>query len=208
MEIKAVISKGALTAVPELAGVSGEDAKVKAEAQGLSAEVKEEVYSDQVANGMVISQEPAAGSKVEENSKVYIVVSKGIEKVEVPSLKNLSEKEAKSRLKEARLKYKKSKSTYSDSVKKGKVISQDIKAGKKIDKNSTVTVVISKGKKPAPKADPVPMDTVQDTPQQTTPVYPQQPAAPSHGSGGGNSSGNSSGGGDEGDSLESWDLVN
>ena len=186
-EIKAVISKGALTAVPELAGVSGEEARAKVEAKGLSAEVREEVYSDQVANGMVISQEPAAGSKVEENSKVYIVVSKGIEQVEVPALKNLSEKEAKGKLKETQLKYKKSKSKYSDSVKKGKVISQDIKAGEKIDKNSTVSVVVSKGKKPAPKADPVPADTVQDVPQQTAPVYPQQ-MAPSQGNG--NSSGN------------------
>lgn len=208
-KIKAVISKGALIAIPELAGVSGEDAKAKAEAQGLSVEIKEEVYSDQVASGVVISQEPAAGSKVEENSRVYIVVSKGIEKMEVPTLKNLSEKEAKSRLKEVGLKYKKSGEKYSDSVEKGKVISQDVKAGKKIEKNSTVSVVISKGKKPAPKADPVPADTTPDTTWQAAPepTYPQQ-TAPSQGSGGGgNSSGNSGGGGD-GDSLESWDLVN
>ena len=206
-KIKAVISKGALIAVPELAGVSGEDAK--AEAQGLSVEVKEEVYSDQAASGVVISQEPVAGSKVEENSRVYIVVSKGIERMEVPTLKNLSEKEAKSRLKEAGLKYKKSGEKYSDSVKKGKVISQDVKAGKKIEKNSTVSVVISKGKKLAPKADPAPADTTPDTTWQTAPepVYPQQ-TAPSQGSGG-DSSGNSGGGGDgDGDSLESWDLVN
>ena len=74
-------------------------------------------------------------------------------------------------------------------MKKGKVISQDIKAGEKIDKNSTVSVVVSKGKKPAPKADPVSADTVQDVPQQTAPVYPQQ-TAPSQGNGDGNSSEN------------------
>ena len=146
---------------------------------------------------------------MEVNSWVYIVVSNGIEKLEVPTLKNLSEKEAKSRLKEVGLKYKKSGEKYSDSVEKGKVISQDVKAGKKIEKNSTVSVVISKGKKPAPKADPVPADTTPDTTWQAAPepTYPQQ-TAPSQGSGGGgNSSGNSGGGGD-GDSLESWGLVN
>ncbi len=149
-EVKVTVSKGALLIVPDVTNISQEEAKKKTGELGLQCEIKGEQYSDQVKAGMIISQEPEAGNKVEENSQVYIIVSKGIEKKEVPSLVGLTSKEAKKQLKEQQLKCKSDKS-YSDSVKEGQVISQNIEAGKKIDKNSTVNIVISKGKKPVPK---------------------------------------------------------
>lgn len=149
-EIGIVVSKGALVTIPDLVNMTEADAKTKLEELRLDFEVKDKSYSDQVKKDMIISQEPIVGNKVEEGSTVYVVLSEGVEKKEVPSLVGLTSQEAKKKLEDAQLNFK-SKKEYSDSVKKGVVISQDIAKGKKIDKNSTVNVAVSDGEKPVVK---------------------------------------------------------
>ena len=149
-----------------------------------SGEITEE-YSTDVAKGNVISQEPAAGESVNPNSAVNLVISKGEELFAVPQVKGKSESDAKAALKKASLKASVS-TEYSSSVAKGKVISQSKKAGIKLSKGTTVKLVVSKGKKPAPKPT-------------------KKPAAPSKGGGShtGGSTGGSGGGG-----ISGWDTVN
>lgn len=149
-EVNVVISGGALVKVPDLKNVSKKEAKAKLQKLGLKLEVKEESYSNKIEKGAVISQKPAAGSKVKKGSKVQVVLSKGIEKKKVPNLVGLTEQEAKKKLKKQQLKCK-SKTSYNAYIAKGKVISQSIEDGEKVKKGSTVTIVVSKGKKPIPK---------------------------------------------------------
>lgn len=202
-EVRVTVSKGALLSIPDVINISREEAEKKIGEQGLQCEIKEECYSDQVETGMIISQEPEAGNKVEEGSRVQVIVSKGIEKKKVPSLAGLTSKKAKERLKKQQLKCK-SEESYSDSVEKGRVISQNIKAGEKIDKNSTVNIVISKGKKPVPK--PV-ASSVSKTKTSSSGSGSGKKSATKKSSTKKKSSGKKKKKGGE-DSLDSWDLVN
>ncbi len=68
--------------VPELSGYTYDDAKDALAALGLSITKNEPVYSDDVAEGLVVSQEPASGQSAETGSFVKVTLSKGKEPAE------------------------------------------------------------------------------------------------------------------------------
>lgn len=108
--------------------------------------VKEE-YSDEVEEGIVMSQTPKAGNKAAKLSTVTIVVSRGSSKVTVPSLSNYTESEASRQLKNMGLLLGNVTSKYSNDVRKGYVMQQGIAAGKKVSKGTAISIVISLGPK-------------------------------------------------------------
>lgn len=107
----------------------------------------QEKYSDEVAEGIVISQSPDAGKKAAKNSTVTIVVSKGSSKVTVPSLTNYTQSEASRQLRNMGLVLGNVASEYNDDVKKGYVIRQGVAAGTKVSKGTAISIVISLGAK-------------------------------------------------------------
>lgn len=73
--------------------------------QGLGfGAAKEEAFSDKVEEGAVISTRPEVNVPTPPGTEVVVIVSKGPEKVDVPSLNGLSEEAAEAKLKEAGLK--------------------------------------------------------------------------------------------------------
>ena len=72
-----VLAGGEPVKVPEVVGTPFAQAIVVLEQEGLAGQVVEEVYSDEVPESSVISQEPAPGSAAPEGSTVTMVVSKG-----------------------------------------------------------------------------------------------------------------------------------
>ncbi len=78
--VNLVISKGkSQVTVPKLTDLSQEAAEETLNGYDLKLGGVESVYSDDVKEGLVISQSPEAGTKVEENSSVNITISKGPE---------------------------------------------------------------------------------------------------------------------------------
>ena len=124
---------------------SGEEAKMVRvpDVEGRS-EAEAEKISDEVEEGHVISSDPEAGTEVEEGTEVTIVISLGEDQATVPDLRNKSVSDAEAALKEAGLSGSASEE-YSDSVEAGCVISQSIDAGEKVDKDTTISYVVSKG---------------------------------------------------------------
>lgn len=120
-----------------------------------------EVYSDTVPVGNIVSQLPEAGSLLNQSQPLVVTleVSKGEELMTVPNVKGKSLTTAKSKLKKSGLKLK-TKSKYSSSYSKGKVISQNKKASSKVKKNTTIQLVVSKGPKPTKKPQATPRPTV------------------------------------------------
>ena len=118
----------------------------------------QEKYSDEVAEGIVISQSPDAGKKAAKNSTVTIVVSKGSSKVTVPSLTNYTQSEASRQLRNMGLVLGNVASEYNDDVKKGYVIRQGVAAGTKVSKGTAISIVISLG----PKATEEPTTTEEE----------------------------------------------
>ncbi|MEP9365573.1 Stk1 family PASTA domain-containing Ser/Thr kinase [Nocardioides sp. CN2-186] len=68
-------------------GKDADDAKAWAEQHGLTAKVASSEYSDTVDEGDVISQDPPGGTTLHRGDDFSIVVSKGPELVEVPSVR-------------------------------------------------------------------------------------------------------------------------
>jgi beta-lactam-binding protein with PASTA domain/predicted Ser/Thr protein kinase len=77
--VNIVVSTGVVTAtVPDVVGLPEADAVAAIEGEGLTADVVTEP-SDEADEGIVIAQDPGAGTELEEGSAVQILVSEGPE---------------------------------------------------------------------------------------------------------------------------------
>lgn len=132
--------------VPKVAGKSYKEAVAALSSKGLSA-TKKESYSDSVPSGRVLSTDPGAGTSIHPSTRVAVTVSAGVEKVEVPDLSGKTEAQAKEALRKARLSYEVT-TQYSESVKKGRVVTQSSKAGAWVEHDSAVKITISGGREP------------------------------------------------------------
>ena len=143
-----VCGDGEKVEVPDVKGYSQAKAESALKALGLTVDITE-VASEDVAAGKVISTSPAAGKKIDKSGVVTVVVSKGKEEdqqIEVPAITGKTEAKAKELLKAAGLASGQASQEFSDTVDEGNIISQSPKAGTKVDKDSKVSYVISKGK--------------------------------------------------------------
>lgn len=144
---------GSVTETPTLTGQTVAEAKRILSAQGLDP-VENEVFSDKVTAGQVVSTDPAAGADVAKGGIVTLNVSKGPQLFAVPTLKNKSEDDAKAAITEANLKVGDIERKFNENVDEGKVISSSPSADSKVKPGRKVNLVISKG------AEPVQLDNV------------------------------------------------
>lgn len=145
--IEVVISSGEeakMVQVPNVVGRSESDAENTLRAANLTVVYGEAAFSNEIAEGDVISSNPSAGTEVEEGTEVTIIVSLGEKPATVPNLVNKSASAAESALSDAGLNGSSSEE-YSDDVPEGRVIRQSIDAGTEVDPGTTVEYVVSLG---------------------------------------------------------------
>ncbi len=139
------------TVVPNLVGMSWEEASVAVKNAKLYIYKSSSQYSETVPKGCIISQDLSAGTEVKSGGTVGVVVSLGIKKTRVPDVQYKSQSEAGSLLSKANLvmavQYEES-----DTVAKDHVIRQSIAAGTEVEMQTTVTVWLSLGNPDAEKA--------------------------------------------------------
>ncbi|MFV0559900.1 MAG: Stk1 family PASTA domain-containing Ser/Thr kinase [Enterococcus sp.] len=119
-------------------------------AQGFSEGqiTKTETYSDDVAAGLIISQDPAAGTEVvAKNTYINFVVSLGSEPFSLDNIKDYTKSEARTYLREVGLNYSETEE-YSEDVEKGSVIKTTPAAGTQVVNGDTIAVIYSKGPNP------------------------------------------------------------
>lgn len=80
--------------VPDVTGMTQEDATEALAAAGFAAGAVTEVADDAVPAGSVVSQDPAGGATADEGSDVALTVSAGAETAEVPNVMGLDVAEA------------------------------------------------------------------------------------------------------------------
>jgi serine/threonine-protein kinase len=131
--------------VPSVVGYSETTAKSALENAGLKVNVAYE-YSKDVAKGEVINQDPVAGSSVASGSTVTLVVSQGIEQVEVPDVLGQTREKATKSLEDKGFSVT-VEEEYSDDVKEGNVIRQSVDGGVSVNAGSDITITVSLGKK-------------------------------------------------------------
>jgi len=76
--------------VPELVGLSGDAARGMLDARGLRFVHRGERYDDVIEEGLIVEQQPGPGSLVPSGSEVTVLLSRGPDTVEVPSVLGLS----------------------------------------------------------------------------------------------------------------------
>ena len=106
-----------------------------------------EKYSSNFESGMIMTQNPAVNSEViPEDTVIEFTVSKGSNQISLKDLTGYSEAGLKDYAKESGLKIEIDKEEYNSSIAVGQVISQTPSAHSKVDKGTTVKVILSKGK--------------------------------------------------------------
>lgn len=134
-------------AMPNVVGLSKEEAQKEIEEANLVFEVSSEEYNKDVPEGFVISQDPAYMenyNKVKEKSTVSVVISKGQEKTTVPNVEGKEKEEAIKMLKDAKLEAEVVEET-SRTVEEGYVISQETEADSEVYAGDTVKIHVSTG---------------------------------------------------------------
>lgn len=150
-----VVPEG-MVIVPNIEGKDISKALDIADSKSLICSISGSVVSNYVEAGKIVQQTPASGLYVEENSALYLYVSKGtgetIKPVEnnaiVPYLVGSTEEEALNDLVEAGLGTSKLVYEYDENMAEGLVISQDKQFGEKVTVGTQISLVVSKGPKP------------------------------------------------------------
>ena len=131
--------------VPSLVGMSQSEAKEALSKIGLSSEVVEEVFSEDIAQGKVISSSPGGGGRISPDGTVGLVLSKGQERIEIPVITNLTPDVATQKISALGLTIGDINEVFDMKIESGFVIGTDPKSGEKVKRNSVVNIVVSKG---------------------------------------------------------------
>ncbi|MDO4502248.1 MAG: Stk1 family PASTA domain-containing Ser/Thr kinase, partial [Coriobacteriia bacterium] len=140
-----MITGGGGVAVPQVTGMTQEKAEKMIVEAGFKVGEVESSPSDTVKEGLVISQDPESGLKRDKGSTINIVVSAGVEQVEVPDLKNMTADQAVAELEKLGLSAIKGTAEYSDKIAKNHVCGQSPAAGQAVAKGTAVEYVLSLG---------------------------------------------------------------
>ncbi len=150
--------EGATVTLKDVVGLVFADAKTQLTAQGLVV-TSENVPSDSVEKGKVISVSDEDGNKLEAGAEiksgktVILAVSSGSEGSSIPDVTGITKAEAKVKIEGAGFTMNETEAN-SDTVPEGKVISQSPEAGTSAESGAEVTVIISKGAATASKTVP------------------------------------------------------
>ncbi|TDD98825.1 Stk1 family PASTA domain-containing Ser/Thr kinase [Jiangella asiatica] len=143
-EISYVLSRGPERyEVPQLTGLTVDAATEAGAAQSITVRVDEEIYSNDVEAGLIISQSVEPGEQVRRDSEVSVVVSLGPQPIEIQDFTGQSGDDARAALEEQGFTVN-SREENSDSVAAGLVISQHPASGTGF-RDDEITIVISLG---------------------------------------------------------------
>ncbi|WP_424214164.1 Stk1 family PASTA domain-containing Ser/Thr kinase [Streptomyces sp. BI20] len=155
--ITLVISRGPETvAVPDLKGMTLDQAKAALKKAGLAAGVVSDAFSEELPKGSVVSSDPRGGAMKAPDSAVALVLSKG-KPVPVPNVVGQQPDQAKAALEALGLKVTVAPEQVESAQPAGAVAVQDPAADAQAAAGDTVTLTVSKG----PKQVPVPSVTGQ-----------------------------------------------
>ena len=140
--------------IPDVIGKNYQEAKelLERDDYGLRVEIKWEA-SDEIEEDVVMEVSPKAPTQLSYGDTITLTVSQGQDTsdVEVPDLKNKTKEQAKALLEENGLSLGTVTPASSSTVDAGKVIYQDIQAGRSVPRGETISITISTGPEEIPE---------------------------------------------------------
>lgn len=152
--------------VPDVTNKSVEEATEELKKWNLDVKGTTEQYSDSVPKGKVCGTDPVVGSSVKKGTSVTLIISKGPQNqmVRVPNLINKKLEVAKEALADAGLEAPAEPTyVYSETVAEGRVVSQSVKTGTRVEIGTTIDFTVSLGPKSAATQKPSPTKTKEPT---------------------------------------------
>lgn len=154
--VDAVLRRGAVVDVPDVIGRPRPGAEAELRARGLVPEVRR-TYNLTGARGSVIGQDPPAGSRLREGSPVTMLVSRGINRVEMPDAVGRPLSAIRGALDDAGVEVDVER-THDEAVPKGSVISQQPGPGVVVSGGDAARFVVSSGPAQRPVPDVTGLD--------------------------------------------------
>jgi eukaryotic-like serine/threonine-protein kinase len=143
--VKLVLSKGPERyAVPMTTGLTPDAAQTTLKKYPLIVGTVREVFNSDIPKGFVISTSPVSGTSVKRDTKIDLLVSKGIEQIALASYLGKSGEQALNELTEAGFSVEAG-YAFNETVPELAVISQSPSGGASANKGGTVKILISKG---------------------------------------------------------------
>ena len=125
--------------------------------QGVGFAVKREDVDDAAAAGIVVGQDPAAGSQQGKGSVITLQVSKGPQTSQVPDVTSQTEADARAPLQDAGFEIQVVEEIVTDESFDGLVLSQDPEGGTEAEQGTTVVIVVGRFEAaPRPRRPPRP----------------------------------------------------
>jgi serine/threonine-protein kinase len=151
-DVRINVSRGAKpVSVPDVRGQPFANAKSALEGQGFVVK-RTDIQSDQ-AQGVVVSEDPQAGTQVSKGSTITLAVSKGPATTDVPAVTNLDQATAEQTLTSAGLTPAVIFDQVNDPSQDGIVLSQDPKAGAPAQSGEVVTIHVGQLQNGTPGGD-------------------------------------------------------
>jgi eukaryotic-like serine/threonine-protein kinase len=141
--VRVDVSSGPGTAdVPSVDGLTRSQARSRLRAAGFEIEERRE-SSDSVPSGKAIRTSPPADTRLKKGSQVILLISTGVEQVEVPDVTGQQFDSAAKELQDRGFKVQRN-DQVTDDEDPGTVLKQSPGANQKIDKGSTITLAVAK----------------------------------------------------------------
>ncbi len=137
--------KGDVIVVENLVGKSLDEAEALAEDQGFILEVLERREKEGVPEDTILSQSVEPKTEIAVGDKIGVVVSAPSNKVSMPDIRNHTISEAEAKLRPYGISITVQSNEYSSSVPEDRIIAQQPKAGAEVERDGSVTVIISRG---------------------------------------------------------------
>lgn len=133
--------------VPNVSGMSYEEAKKALQEKNLTVLINGMNYSESIEKNKILSQTPKDGEKTTAEETVYVIMSGGSQEVMMPDLSGMEYEEAKELIMAQNLVLEKDGVTeeYNDFVEKGRIISQNIDPEERIKVQTKITLTVSLG---------------------------------------------------------------
>ncbi|HEY3559190.1 MAG TPA: Stk1 family PASTA domain-containing Ser/Thr kinase [Kribbella sp.] len=136
------------TTTPELVRMDAAAAQQEAVSEGLTTKQDNQDYSEDIAKGLVMGTDPAAGDRIRKGGEIGLTISKGPERYRVPQLVGLDLDAAQQALSPIKLITGQISEQYSETVPQGRVIAISPKFNTVVKPGTAVNFAVSKGKRP------------------------------------------------------------
>jgi serine/threonine protein kinase len=136
---------GGIAVPSDLVGMKTSAATSAIEASGLHSKISDQVFSEIIPAGMIISTDPGGGGKIKAGGSVALVVSKGPERYRVPNVKGLTQDAALSLLQKNNLTIGAITESFNPTVAQGRIIASSPSAKTSVRRDTPIDLVMSKG---------------------------------------------------------------